>query len=162
MRSMPMPARTICATVMLPLAKTMAFGAVPPGIMKPNEAPSVAGIINRRGSTRRPTAVAARTGIMSAVIAEFTVNSEHPPAYTREVAADFDAALARIRGAAPSLDAHKAALLAGLAITAELFQGRQGDGEHAARLSTMRDRLARLLPPSRRGGVAKGAPLPAD
>ncbi len=94
--------------------------------------------------------------------AEFTVNSEHPPEYTREVAAYFDAALARIRASAPSLDAHKAALLAGLAVTDELFQGRLGDGEHAARLSSMRDRLARLLPPTRRGGVAKGASLPAD
>ena len=38
--------------------------------------------------------------------AEFTLNSEHPPEYTREVAAYFDAALAKIRASAPSLDAH--------------------------------------------------------
>jgi cell division protein ZapA (FtsZ GTPase activity inhibitor) len=88
---------------------------------------------------------------------EFTVSSEHPPEYTREVAAYFDAVLARIRGSVPSVDAHRAALLAGLAITDELFQGRQGDEEHAARLATMRDALARLLPPARRGGAAKGA-----
>lgn len=89
--------------------------------------------------------------------AEFTVSSEHPPEYTREVAAYFDAVLARIRASLPSMDAHKAALLAGLSMTEELFQGRQGDGEQAARLATMRDRLARLLPPTRRGGAAKGA-----
>ena len=93
---------------------------------------------------------------------EFTVSSEHPPEYTREVAAYFDAVLARIRASMPSVDAHKAALLAGLSITEELFQGRQGDGDNAARLATMRDRLARLLPPTRRGGAARGAKLPAD
>ena len=93
---------------------------------------------------------------------EFTVSSEHPPEYTREVAAYFDAVLARIRGSVPTVDAHKAALLAGLSITEELFQGRQADGEQAARLASMRDRLARLLPPTRRGGAAKGASLPAD
>jgi cell division protein ZapA (FtsZ GTPase activity inhibitor) len=88
---------------------------------------------------------------------EFTVSSEHPPEYTREVAAYFDAVLARIRGSVPSVDAHRAALLAGLAITDELFQGRQGDEAHAARLAVMRDTLARLVPPTRRGGAAKGA-----
>ncbi len=93
---------------------------------------------------------------------EFTVSSEHPPDYTREVAAHFDAVLARIRSAAPSADAHKAALLAGLAITDELFQARAGDGDHALRLAALSDRLARLLPPAKRGGRATGAPLPAD
>ncbi len=93
---------------------------------------------------------------------EFTVSSEHPPEYTREVAAYFDAVLARIRGSVTSVDAHKAALLAGLAITDELFQGRLGDGNHAQRLAALNDRLTRLLPPVRRGGGSKGASLPAD
>ncbi len=93
---------------------------------------------------------------------ELVVSSEHPPEYTREVAAYFDDVLARIRGSVPSVDAHRAALLAGLAITDELFQGRRGDGEHAARLAGMSERLARVLPPTRRGGGPKGAPLSAD
>ncbi|HSE53378.1 MAG TPA: cell division protein ZapA, partial [Gemmatimonadales bacterium] len=50
---------------------------------------------------------------------ELTVSSEHTPEYTREVAAHFDAVLARIRASVPSVDAHRAALLAGLAITDE-------------------------------------------
>ena len=53
---------------------------------------------------------------------EFTVSSEHPPEYTREVAAYFDAVLARIRGSLPSVDAHKAALLA--RYTAEGHKGQ--------------------------------------
>lgn len=88
---------------------------------------------------------------------ELTVSSEHPPEYTREVAAHFDAVLARIRSSVPSVDAHRAALLAGLAITDELFQAREGDARHAARLRGMTDRLARLVPATKRGGGAKGA-----
>ncbi|MGH7560384.1 MAG: cell division protein ZapA [Gemmatimonadales bacterium] len=93
---------------------------------------------------------------------EFALSSEHPPEYTREVAAYFDAVLSRIRSSAPSADAHKAALLAGLAITDELFQGRREDVEQAARVAELSDRLARLIPPGKRGGRAPGAPLPGE
>ena len=60
---------------------------------------------------------------------EYTVRSELPPEYTREVAAYFDAALKRVRDSLPAMEAHKIAILAGLAITDELFQARRGDRE---------------------------------
>ncbi|HEY9016575.1 MAG TPA: cell division protein ZapA [Gemmatimonadales bacterium] len=82
---------------------------------------------------------------------EYTVRSEVPPEYTREVAAYLDAALRRVRDSLPMVETHKAAILAGLAITDELFQARRGDRELADRLSTLADDLARLLPPSKRG-----------
>jgi cell division protein ZapA (FtsZ GTPase activity inhibitor) len=82
---------------------------------------------------------------------EYTVRSEVPPEYTREVAAYLDAALRRVRDSLPMVESHKAAILAGLAITDELFQARRGDQEMAARLSSMADELARLLPPAKRG-----------
>ncbi len=82
---------------------------------------------------------------------EYTVRSEVPPEYTREVAAYLDAALKRVRDSLPMVESHKAAILAGLAITDELFQARRGDHQIAARLSSMADDLARLLPPSKRG-----------
>ncbi len=85
---------------------------------------------------------------------EYTVRSELPPEYTREVAAYFDAALKRVRDSLPAMEAHKIAILAGLAITDELFQARRGDREQAARLSAMADDLARLLPPAKRGNRA--------
>lgn len=88
---------------------------------------------------------------------ELTVSSEHTPEYTREVAAYFDAVLARIRSSVTAVDAHRVALLAGLAITDELFQAREGDAAQAARLRGMTDRLARLVPVTKRGGGAKGA-----
>ena len=82
---------------------------------------------------------------------EYTVRSEVPPEYTREVAAYLDAALRRVRDSLPMVETHKAAILAGLAITDELFQARRGDRDLADRLSSLADDLARLLPPAKRG-----------
>ncbi|MEP6574513.1 MAG: cell division protein ZapA [Gemmatimonadota bacterium] len=87
---------------------------------------------------------------------DYTVRSELPPEYTREVAAYFDATLKRIRDMLPSVETHKAAILAGLAITDELFQARRGDREAAARLHAMADDLSRLLPPVKRGSRPSG------
>lgn len=83
---------------------------------------------------------------------EFTVRSEEAPDYTREVAAYFDSALRRIRQSLPTVDANKAAILAGLAITDELFQARLGDAGQAGRLRVLREEIQRFLPPARRGG----------
>lgn len=82
---------------------------------------------------------------------EYTVRSELPPEYTREVAAYLDAALKRVRDSLPMVESHKGAILAALSITDELFQARRGDREVADRLSAMADDLARLLPPAKRG-----------
>ena len=87
---------------------------------------------------------------------EYTVKSELPPEYTKEVAAYVDAALKRVREMVPLVESHKAAILAALAITDELFQARRGDREMSARLNTMADDLARLLPPSKRGNRTSG------
>ena len=85
---------------------------------------------------------------------EFTVRSELPPEYTREVAAYLDAALKRVRDTLPIVESHKAAILAALSITDELFQARRGDREVADRLAGMANDLARLLPPAKRGSRA--------
>jgi cell division protein ZapA len=87
---------------------------------------------------------------------EYTVRSELPPEYTREVAAYVDAALKRVRDMLPSVESHKAAILAALAITDELFQARRGDRDIAHRLGTLTDEVARLLPPAKRGGRGSG------
>ncbi len=90
------------------------------------------------------------------------VSSELPEAYTREVAAYFDAALVRIRTELPTMDAHRAAILAGLAITDELFQARTANSTTAHRLESVMERLVRLLPPSKRGLRAQDAVAPGN
>lgn len=94
---------------------------------------------------------------------EYTVRSELPPEYTREVAAYLDSQIINVRQMLPTLDTQKVAVLAALAITDELFQARRGDREMAARLAALADDLARLLPPPKRGGRATGGVVaPAD
>jgi cell division protein ZapA len=85
---------------------------------------------------------------------EYSVRSELPPEYTREVAAYLDAALKRVRDSLPMVESHKAAILAALAITDELFQARRGDRQIADRMERMADQFNRMLPPSKRGGRA--------
>ena len=83
------------------------------------------------------------------------VSSDHSHEYTREVAAHFDRAIQQIRSQLPSIDAHRATLLAGMAITDELMQSRQGGTTLAPRIEAVIDRLARLLPPTKRGTRAQ-------
>ncbi len=87
---------------------------------------------------------------------ELHIRSEHPAEYTRAVADYFDDALSRIRAMAPSIDAQKAAILAGLAVTDELFRARRADSDVAARISAMSDEISRLLPPVKRGSRSSG------
>lgn len=92
---------------------------------------------------------------------EFTVRSELPPEYTKEVAAYLDRALAGVRESLPLMEPHKAAILAALAITDELFMARRSDAAQANRLYAVADSLARLLPPAKRGGRGGAAPTGA-
>ena len=86
---------------------------------------------------------------------EFTVRSELPPEYTQEVAAYFDQIFRSIRSGMTNVEAHKVAILAGLAVTDELFQARRGDTEIAGRITTLVEELTRLAP-ARRGTGAAG------
>lgn len=84
---------------------------------------------------------------------EYTVRSDLPPEYTREVAAYLDQALKNVRSEGPIVEIHKAAILAALDITNELFQARKGEREVAARLAALADDLAKMLPPGKRKAV---------
>lgn len=84
---------------------------------------------------------------------EYTVRSELDPDYTRQVAAYVDQAIKRVLHAGPMVESHKAAILAALAITDELFESRKQQGEMAARLKGLSGDLARLLPPQKRHSV---------
>ena len=84
---------------------------------------------------------------------EYTVRSELDPEYTKQVAAYVDQAIRRVLHAGPMVESHKAAILAALAITDELFESRKQQGERAARLKGLTGDLARLLPPQKRQSV---------
>ena len=85
---------------------------------------------------------------------EYTVRSELDPEYTREVASYVDAAIRRVLASGTIVETHKAAILAALAITDELFQARRQQDELSQRLKRLSGELARLLPPQKRQSVA--------
>ncbi len=84
---------------------------------------------------------------------EYTVRSERDPDYTRQVASYVDGAIRRVLQAGPMVETHKAAILAALAITDELFEARKHQQEMAGRLKQVSGDLARLLPPVKRQSV---------
>ncbi len=81
---------------------------------------------------------------------EYTVRSELDPDYTRQVASHVDVAIRRVLHAGPMVESHKAAILAALAITDELFESRKQQAEIAQRLRSLSSDLSRLLPPQKR------------
>src|SRR2546421_8995435 len=74
---------------------------------------------------------------------EYTVRSDLPPEYTREVAAYVDQALKKVLSQGPIVETHKAAILAALDITNELFQTKKGEREVVARLAALADDIDR-------------------
>jgi cell division protein ZapA len=81
---------------------------------------------------------------------EYTVRSDLSPEYTREVAGFVDQALKKVLAQGGLVETHKAAILAALDITNELFQAKRGEREVAARLAALADDFSKMLPPGRR------------
>ena len=88
---------------------------------------------------------------------EYTLRSDRPVEYTKAVAEHVDRALKDVLSAGAMVETHKAAILAALAITDELFQARQSQREMAHRLTALSADLSRLLPPAKRGSRATGS-----
>ena len=85
---------------------------------------------------------------------EYAIKSDTPPEHTRKVAAYVDKAIRDVMSSAGVVDAHKAAILAALSITDELFRERGGSLEMAELMNGLSGELRRWLPPGKRGGPA--------
>ncbi len=81
---------------------------------------------------------------------EYTVRSDLSPEYTREVAGYVDQALKKVLAQGGLVETHKAAILAALDITNELFTAKRGEREVAARITALADDFSKMLPPGRR------------
>ena len=85
---------------------------------------------------------------------DYTIRSEAPPEHTRAVAAYVDAKIREVLESASVVESQKAAILAALQITDELFEARKDHGALASEIDSLSGELRRWLPPSRRSPSA--------
>lgn len=87
---------------------------------------------------------------------EYAIKSDTSPEHTRAVAAYVDRAIRDVMAHASVVESHKAAILAALSITDELFRERAGNVEMASVMDDLSGELRRWLPPARRGDTPTG------
>ncbi|GBD33026.1 MAG: hypothetical protein KatS3mg081_0096 [Gemmatimonadales bacterium] len=88
---------------------------------------------------------------------EYTLKSDRPADYTQRVAEYVDRALKEVTSSGVIVESHKAAILAALAITDELFQAKAAEEEMARRLRALAAELGRVLPPAKRPQRSSGS-----
>jgi len=93
---------------------------------------------------------------VSIVGEEYTIRSDAPPEHTRAVAAYVDAAIRSVMNAGAVVETHKAAILAALQITDELFRSGAASAELAGELQELGSEAKRWLPPAKRTGKTAG------
>lgn len=84
---------------------------------------------------------------------EYAIRSDESPDHTRAVAAYLDAAIRRVLDTGSVVEMNRAAILAALHITGELFEVRAGS-DITKRLQGLSAEVRRLLPPAKRGEPA--------
>lgn len=87
---------------------------------------------------------------------EYTIRSSVPPEHTRAIAEHVDAAIRRVLENPAITDPGKAAILAAMSITDELFQERAKQEGVAERMRSLSGELRRWLPPAKRVTGAQG------
>jgi cell division protein ZapA len=82
---------------------------------------------------------------------EYTIRSDVSPEQTRAIAKYLDAAIRAVMHSGKVLDSQRAAILAALQITNELFEAREGAEEIAGSMAMLSADVRRWLPPAKRG-----------
>ena len=83
---------------------------------------------------------------------DYSIRSDSTPEHTQAVAAYVDAKIREVLDSASVVESHKAAILAALQITDELFEARADHGEMAKSMDSLSGELRRWLPPAKRQG----------
>jgi cell division protein ZapA len=82
---------------------------------------------------------------------EYTIRSDATPEHTRAVAEYLDQAIRRVLGSAAIVEKPKAAILAALQITDELFRARGASKDVDEAVLALSGEVRRWLPPAKRG-----------
>jgi cell division protein ZapA len=93
-----------------------------------------------------------KTSVRVEILGEsYAIRSEAAPEHTRAVAEHLDRAIRQILASGSVIEANRAAILAALQITSELFQAREANAEVTAAMQELGAEVRRLLPPAKRG-----------
>lgn len=85
---------------------------------------------------------------------EFSIRSDATPEHTKAVAAYLDREIRKVLGTNALIETHKAAILAAMQITDELFLERKTARLVEDELRVLGSEVRRLLPPAKRGEAA--------
>ncbi len=87
---------------------------------------------------------------------EYTLRTEASPDHTKVIAEHVDRTIRAIMNGGGAVETHKAAILAALQITDELFRERAATEELAGALRQLASEIRPLLPPAKRGDELLG------
>jgi cell division protein ZapA len=88
---------------------------------------------------------------VSIVGEDFTIRSDETPEHTRAVAEYVDRAIRHVLHSSPVIETQKAAILAALQITDELFKLRMSHEGVDREIEALSAEIRRWLPPAKRG-----------
>ena len=83
----------------------------------------------------------------------YVLRTEAAPEHTKAVAEHLDKSIRQILSGGAVIEANRAAILAALQITSELFQARETNGELVGAMQALSADMRRLLPPAKRDSV---------
>ena len=93
-----------------------------------------------------------KTSIKVEILGEsYAIRSEAAPEHTRAVAQHLDRSIRQILATGAVIEVNRAAILAALQITSELFVEREANQSITAAMQDLSGEVRRMLPPAKRG-----------
>jgi cell division protein ZapA len=93
-----------------------------------------------------------KTSIKVEILGEsYVIRSEAAPEHTRAVAEHLDRSIRQILAGGAVIETNRAAILAALQITSELFQEREANESMTSAMQSLSGEVRRMLPPAKRG-----------
>ena len=93
-----------------------------------------------------------KTSVKVEILGEsYAIRSDAAPEHTRAVAEHLDRSIRQILAGGSVIETNRAAILAALQITSELFLEREANQSITAAMQELSGEVRRLLPPAKRG-----------
>ena len=95
---------------------------------------------------------AKKTSVRVEILGEsYAIRTEAAPEHTRAVAEHLDRAIRQILSSGSVIETNRAAILAALQITSELFEERAANHSITSEMQALSAEVRRMLPPAKRG-----------